>query len=640
VQYSFFVDEKKWAPPTDYPKLHGTIALDLETRDPGIHTLGPGWATGNGYVVGASIATESSSSYYPWSHDGGGNLPKSHVLNWLFDEFKNPDLEVIVHNRLYDDGWLIREFREANLLNWSSQRCLSDLGCKVYDTGTAAPLIDENRMSYGLDALGFDYCGERKENKELADIAKQLKLDSKTDMWKMHAGHVGSYAEQDATLTRKLWFALRPYLDKEQLWPIFNLETELLPCLLAMRWNGVRVDVDRAGQCILKLQREENTVLDEIKRISGHRPDVWATGSVVKVLDKFSLPYPMTPTGKPSVTAAWLTSCDHVAAKHVLRARRLNKIRTTFLENYVLGHAVNGRLYAQFNPLRSDREDGKTGGAVTGRFSSNDPNLQNLPSGKRATTLEELEEALMVRGCFLPEEGDDWGAVDFSGQEPRLSVHFAAAARVYGVQKFVDAYKADARMDFHAFGAKVTGQPRKLAKDITLGVMYGEGGAKICHTIGLPTKWIEKDGKKKEIAGEEGQAILDGYNKDMPFVKGLSDLCMQRANGRGFIRTLLGRHRRFKTEEYPQGCYAYKSLNCLIQGSASDWMKKAMVDLYKEKIVPLITLHDEVGVSGKGKKFFDRVSEVMCNAVQLLIPAAADVEVGPSWGESMPRKVK
>jgi DNA polymerase I-like protein with 3'-5' exonuclease and polymerase domains len=268
---------------------------------------------------------------------------------------------------------------------------------------------------------------------------------------------------------------------------------------------------------------------------------------------------------------------------------------------------------------------------VTGRFSSSNPNLQNLLSRQE-------EMASDIRGLYLPEEEDSWGAVDFASQEPRLAVHFASRAGVSGVRPFLEAYRENPNLDFHQKGAEITSLKRKTAKNLTLGKMYGMGGAKMCHSLGLPTIWVEKrNGEKVEVAGPEGQAIMDQYDLYMPFIKGLSEMCVRKAEARGVIRTLLGRKRHFTSQERApgddrRGAFPYKALNCLIQGSAADMTKKAMVDLHKQGARLLVTVHDEVGLSCRSKEQALRYKEIMVSCVQLDVPVTADLEYGPNWG--------
>lgn len=610
-----------WKPPENFfPSLRGTVALDTENHDPGLKKLGPGWCYPNGgKICGFAIASEELADYWPIAH-ASGNLDPEKVVKWIQEQAKNPDITWLMHNAPYDLGW--------------SRKYGIRFAGKVFDTGVAAPLLDENRHNYSLDALGADYCGERKDETLLKLAAKVLRCKPdqvKSKMAELSSYYIAPYAIQDAKLTRKLWFTLKPLLDKENLWPIFDLETRLINVLLDMRERGVRVDLHKAEQQAHIFGQQLTEINKEMRRLSGVEVQVWAADSIAKAFDRAGVSYDKPASGAPSFRAGWLEAQEHILPKLIVKARRLEKAKGTFLEGHILGHARNGRIHAVFSALRRSDEQGEhEGGAVTGRFSSSCPNLQNLPS-------RDEEMAALIRGIFLPEEGHQWGSIDFSSQEPRLAVHFANIAGVRGVQPFVDAYRANPRLDFHSKGAEITKLKRKDAKNLTLGKMYRMGGAKMCRSLGFPTKWIEsKQGKQIEVAGPEGQAIMDQYDTYMPFVKLLNDLAERKATQRHWIRTILGRARHFLCDEHPHGAYPYKALNCLIQGSAADMMKKAMVDLYELLgVVPLVTVHDELGLSVEKREIALEYQRIMVNAVPLSIPMAADLEMGETWGASM-----
>src|SRR5690242_9097406 len=187
IQRSFFDDTlATWRPPQDFPKLHGSVAIDIETYDPLFNTHGPGWFSDQGFITGVSLAGPDWQAYYPVRH-AGGNLPEEAVFNWLRDELANPNLELYCFNRLHDEGWL-------------RYRYGVDIKCKIFDSQTAAPLLDENRFNYGLDALLRDYVpGSRKNNRSLKEAGKMAGVkDPKKVMHLLPAPFIGPYAEDDA----------------------------------------------------------------------------------------------------------------------------------------------------------------------------------------------------------------------------------------------------------------------------------------------------------------------------------------------------------------------------------------------------------------------------------------------------------
>ena len=351
-----------------------------------------------------------------------------------------------MHNAMHDLGWLWAEGIEVK--------------GRVVDTMIVAACLDENRFSYALNALGKDYLNERKSEKDLYEAASSFGVNAKSEMWKLPAHFVGQYAEQDAALTLKLWQHFKGLILKEDVADIFDLELKVLRVVFAMRKRGVRVDLEKAEKLKVYLQEQEEQTLISA---GGQNIDIWAASSIAKAFDAKGLKYPTTPkSGQPSFTKNFLANHAHDLPKAVVRARELNKARTTFIDT-ILKHQHNGRIHAEAHSLRSD-----DGGTVTGRFSYSNPNLQQVPA-------RNAEIGPMIRGLFLPEEGELWGAFDYSSQEPRLVVHYSSLLKLTGAQEFADQYNVDATTDFHQMAADIVGVPRKQAKDINLGLFYGMG---------------------------------------------------------------------------------------------------------------------------------------------------------------------
>ena len=612
-----FQTKSEWAPPSILPDLteKKEIAIDLETRDPSLIKQGPGWATGDGEIVGISLATNDWFGYLPIRHQGGGNLDKSFIINWLSKQLNTPS-DKIFHNALYDVGWLKREGIE--------------LKGKIQDTMIAAPLINENRNRYSLDSLGAEYCKERKDETLLKQAAKEWGINPKSEMWKLPAKYVGLYAEQDAALTLKLWNEMKPVLDKQNLNSIYELESGLLPLLIEMRWRGILIDQDKAGQTSEQLKQKEKQALKEIKAISGVSVEIWASASVAKAFDKLNIKYPRTiRTNAPSFTSQWLENHTDTLPQAIVKARKLNKIRTTFIDKMIFEHLHNGRIHGQLHPLRSDN-----GGTVTGRFSYSTPNLQQVP-------VKDPELGRLVRELFIPDDNAFWGTFDYSQQEPRLTVHYSSLTKQLGAQQAVEEYQNE-EADFHQIVADMAGIDRKKAKMINLGLSYGMGRQKLTMSLG--------------ISEVEAEQLFARYHKRVPFIRGLTNACMRKASNKGFITTLLGRRCRFNLYE-PQGergiplpydqavakwgerglvrAYTYKALNRLIQGSAADMTKRAMLDLWKEGYVPYVQVHDELDLGISTKKETEQIKEIMENCVKLQVPNIVDIEIGKSWGTAI-----
>ena len=635
-------DETVWLPPEHLPDLSGekVIAVDVETRDPNLRDLGPGWPREDGDLIGVSVAASGWSSYLPIAHEGGGNMAKDIVLRWLQDQLDH-GMSVVFHNAQYDLGWLLSEGVEVK--------------GKILDTMIAAPLLDENRFSYSLNALGSTYLGERKAEEDLRRAASQHGVDAKAEMWKLPAARVATYAEKDATLTLRLWNVLHEKLIEDNCQDILDLELSLLPMVFEMRRRGVRVDVEKAQQTKEILEGKEKTLLDEIYKETGVLLEPWNAKSLAMVFDKMELTYERTEKSKsPSFTKHFLKTHTHPIAKKILEIREYNKANTTFVDT-ILNHQHKGRIHCQFNQLRSDE-----GGTVSGRFSSSHPNLQQVPSRHK-------EIKGLIRGLFIPEDGCQWGSFDYSAQEPRWLMHYASLSQVTRdngrVKEIVSQYQED-DIDFHQLVADIAGVERNLAKTINLGIMYGMGIGKLATTLG-------------DIPFEEARTLRDEYDEKVPFIRSLASAVMGVASSRTEIRTLLGRKCRFPMRELrgyskdrktpihvdkleerwddiqntpdaekPKGwasmdprkyqvAFVYKALNRLIQASAADQTKYAMRDCMDNGHWPMLTVHDELCFSIESDDQVSEIKDLMEHcAPGLKIPSKVDVGLGANWGLS------
>ena len=581
-----FPTQTEWVPPQSFPNLSTAkeIAIDLETCDPNMESFGPGWPRGDGFIVGYAIAVDGWSGYFPVAHAGGGNLDKRLVERWIKDVLALP-ADKVMHNAAYDLGWLTASGFTVN--------------GRIIDTMLAAPLLDENRFSYSLNALGFDYLQEVKSEQGLKQAAADFGVHPKKELWKLPAMYVGDYAEQDAALTLKLWQAFKIKMRQDEVESIFNVETEVFPVLFDMTRRGIRFDRDKCEQLINQMRRREREILAELKQICGKNVDIWAAQSVAQAFDAVHIPYSKTENGLPSFTKGFLDSCEHPVAKLIVEARETNKTHSTFLQPYMDFSAKTGRIHPHVNQMRSD-----DGGTVTGRLSMAQPNLQQVPARHEII-------GPMVRSLFLPEEGELWASNDFSSQEPRLLVHYANLLNLPGADTMVDAYRNDPNTDFHQMVADMAGIKRKAAKTIGLGLMYGMGKNKLAGQL--------------DLSLDEASELIDTFHRNVPFLKGTVNAVMKRiehpASG-GAIRTLLGRKCRFPLWEpmewgvnkalpreqaiieYGQRIKragTYKGLNRLIQGSAADQTKAAMVALAKNGFTPILQVHDEVALSVKSR---------------------------------------
>ena len=611
-------NKPEWTRPSfpDVKKIQ-QVAIDLETHDPEIKNLGGGWATNKGFVVGVAISFEGFDGYFPVRHERGGNFSEEEVKKWLGKLFKEDPI-VICHNAVYDLGWLRRWGVECNVT-------------KVYDTLIAAPLVDENRYSYSLDSLSKDYLGERKQGNLLEEFGKEHGFKAIEYMHMVPVEIAGIYAEQDTRLTLKLWEFLRVEIQKQGLTDIFNLETDLLRLLLEMRWKGVRVDLEKAEKTKKFFKSEEEKIYQNIKKETGidiGSSDIYAAASLQKIFDKLGEKYELTEKNKQAkISNTLMRESDNPLIQSISVAREYNKAHTTFIDS-ILKHQVDGRIHAEINQLK-----GEYGGTVSGRLSMNNPNLQQVPARNEAIGPK-------IRSLFLPEEGEKWASLDYSQQEPRLLVHYAQKHGLEGAETLIKFFHEG--KDFHQVTAEMAGISRKEAKTIGLGLMYGMGIAKLADSL--------------DIGEDQARALKKKYNDNVQFLNNIIVRATRYTEQNGFINTLLGRRCRFELWEnkdfYDKRMMSYenakktwawndmkragtyRALNRLIQGSAADQTKKAMVDLWKNLgVIPMIQIHDELNVSIANETQVKEIKEIMESAVELHVPVKCDAEIGDNWGE-------
>jgi len=654
-----------------------TVAVDLETYDPNLKTKGLGAIRGDGFVCGVAIATGKDTVYFPLSHsDTNLSLDKKLKLWEVLDEklFQNEKITKVFHNAMYDVCW-IRAVTGKKMKG------------RIVDTMIAASVIDENRFKYSLDSLSKDFLKEKKGGYDLQEKtlvwSKGTIKDPMSNMHKLPASIVKDYAKQDVNLTLKLWKLFDQEFDKvlytkyeedekgnrlknkdgnfiiveeKNSRDIFELETKLFPCLVDMKFKGVKIDVEKAKAFGKRLEKTKNNIINYIARKTNIRIEIWAASSIKALLDHQGIDdYTKTPkSGMPQLPKNYLSTHKDKYLRLIAKARECDKAKNTFVEG-LLGFVHNGRIHADINQIK-----GEHGGTVTGRFSMSNPNLQQIPAkgyiGKK------------MRELFIPETGSEWYSFDYSQQEPRIVVHYAIKLGMAGtadLQKEFDKENAD----FHQIVADMANIPRKQAKTINLGLFYGMGKIKLQKELNLDSK--------------QAQTLFNTYHAKVPFVRQLSRDLSEFASNEGLLFTLGDRFCRFdkwesrdkewnpetnrftevklhatkedaidaykleQMEKYnkyidPENehfekhytrAFTYKALNRLVQGSAADMTKKAMVDLYKKGIVPHIQIHDELCVSIKDKETRTIIQNTMEQAIKLEINNKVDCEHGPNWGQ-------
>ena len=645
--YKHFADlPSDWRPPKlgdlpDWPR-GGRVGLDVETCDPKLKTLGPGVRREGSHLAGISFAIEGGPKHYlPIAHEGGDNLNPQHVLAYLEVQARQFDGEIVGANLGYDLDWLAQykvDFLEGP--------------CQLRDVQVAAPLIHELHRSYSLDNIAKRLGFVGKDEVLLKQAAKLFRFNEKAELWRLPARYVGPYATEDAALPLEILAKQEAEIAAQGIEGVWKIEREVQKVLIKMRRRGVLIDFDKLDWIEQWALKTELEALAEVKHLTGIElglDNCWKAAAVAPILTGLGLKIGKTPTGKPKVDKEVLNGVDHPAGLALAKARKFNKLRSTFVKS-IRTHQVNGRIHTTFNQLRNTSDFGDESGAAFGRLSSSLPNLQQQPASK--------EFKQIWRSIYLPEDGAVWGALDYSQQEPRWTIHYAEAMDLPKAAEAAQAYRDNPDTDNHQMMADMAGVTRDAAKAIFLGLVYGMGGAKLCGSLRLPIRYavfydgygiepeyfdkmykarehaVRTEGRAYAVAGEEGQELLNTFNHKLPFLKMLSKECQKVAESRGYIITAGGRHCRFPQTANGTYDWAYKSLNRLIQGTSADQTKKAMVEADRAGHWLQLQVHDELDGSFTGPGDARDCAEIMSNCMPANVPFKVDIDIGPTWGDA------
>lgn len=681
-------EPKDYKLPTRFPDLRraARIGWDWEAKDPLLPEKGAGVYRKDGYIVGGSLAAWDHDNklihaeYYPIRHRNGPNLDEDKVFKYFGDQLNFFEGEIVGANLLYEG-------------DWGQAHGIYPVHAKWRDVQWAEALADEMALNYKLQTIAKKYLG-------IGKFTDHFTLLYGNDYIKrfdeVHPGHARMYGLGDVLLPNKILNEQKKELDRLGLWNLFTLESRLTPFLLYMRKQGVRISMDRAMQFKDKLVAKMDKLAKLISSIAGYQ--LTAENTVDKklqayVLERMGHKVPTTKTGEKSITDKWLhnlCSCkklndegekvDDQNCGHVGRMfESCNKYRKaigTFIDGYVFDYAVDGRIHGEFHPLRKSDDDVEAG-TESGRFSGKHPNLQNIPA-------RDDEIGPMCRSFFIPEEGGDWWAGDYSQIEYRFLIHMASimpAIKGEGaqavrrrkslevVQQVIELYKTKPKTDFHQalsdLVSKVLGKlfPRKDAKNLNFGLVYGMGLQHLATVLGM----LDENNKPNDKV----KPLMDTYHGAAPFVKDLYDLCLNGAAKDGEIRTILNRRSQFdfwqprfrmkgrSYEELPfvqainrygfgelERCETHKALNRLLQGSAADMMKMAMVKAWEAGIFSYtkdftcsLTIHDELDgtifPTKKGRECFEALTkDIMPNAIPLNVPVLVGADTGADWSEA------
>ncbi len=595
------------------------VGLDIETFDPNLKRLGPGCRREDGFIAGVSFSLSDKHTFYvPLRHLDGGNITNVGAFwQYLRENVKKFRGEVVGANLPYDLDWVGTE-----------PGVVFDRSVLYHDICMASSLINSLHFTHGLDVVAERLGVLGKDESLLAEAADTYQVDKKTGMWMMHARFVGPYAEWDAQLPLHVAAKQRVTIDQEQLDEVWDLERRLLPVVLRMRQRGVRLDDSKLDEIEILCLKHEDKARGTVGTDSWWTPKALAT----VLREKCGIIVPKTGAGTPSIKKGFLEQeafVNEPVVQAILEGRSWNKLRTTFVQG-LRDHTVNGRVHCEFKQVSGD-----DGGARFGRMSCVKPNLQNQPS-------KESELGQLIRSAFLPDHGKIWAACDYSAQEPRMLVHWAERYGCIGAKTAGEAYRRDPETDHHRMMASlifdvpqkfVTKSQRKSAKVIFLGLCYGMGSAKLAEDLGLETQKLENGFK---IAGPDAMRLLNRFHERVPFVQELDRLCQKQAKQFGYIRTLSGRICRFPKDDRGRYDWIRTALNRIIQGSAADQTKRAMLLADEAGFELQLQIHDELDMSVVDKHEADRLALIMIGAQRLKVPSAVSVEIGENWAAASP----
>lgn len=635
-----------WKPPrlVDMPSWRDAkrVSIDLECKDEDLRALGPGVRRSGSYVVGVSFAIEDGPAHYlPIAHHGGDNC-EGDVMSYVRDQLRDFRGILTGAGLGYDIDWLAEHDCPVWNQDWRDVQVLD-------------PLLNELHRRYNLEAICERYGLPGKDETILREAAAAYRVDPKKGLWRLPARYVAQYAVTDARRPLQVLRRQEAKIPEENVEQIWGLERKVTPILVKMRRRGVRIDVDKLDQIERLAVKNESECLSDLYRLTGVRVavgDVWKAVALEPAVAGCGVRVPRTPkTRAPSIDNVLLEKCGDVG-RLILRARKWNKLRTTFAAQVrrALTRRSDGdwRVHCTFNQLRTnddnagDGEESDGKGVRYGRLSSSAYNMQQQPS-------RDDEFGSLWRSVYIADDGARWACLDWSQQEPRIGVHYAELLRLPGAKEFADEYRRNPSLDIHQKLTDLGNEQRrrrrldgatdledlerKIVKNFVNGRLYGMGDTKLCHSFGLPTVWVERYGKRIEVPGPEGQAMIEEFNAFAPWISGLTRHAARRAEERGFVVTILGRVLRF--ERGPDGKIwkAHKAFNRIGQGSAADQAKATLVEADREGIPIQTAVHDEFNFSYTDVAQPRRLRELMMNVVRFSVPMKVDFEHGDNWGE-------
>lgn len=630
LNLTLFPPESDWEIPREFPNLSGVkeLGFDCETRDPNLLSKGPGGLRNDGEMVGFSLATRDKKWYFPFKHLGGSNMDQASCINFAKDIFEKngPGRTLVGHNTIYELEW----FNSIGV----------NIKSNLVDTLVTETLIDEEAESYSLNAIAQKYLGECKDETLLREAASNFRIDPKSEMWKLDAKYVGPYGETDAQLPLLIFDKQKSILHEQQLEIVHQMEMELIPLIWEMRKRGVPIDTEKAQRLSNEWDAIQHNLQGDIFRDYGVQMKTgYEIDKIQYVCDTNKIQYPLTAkTRKPSITKAYIEAQTHPFFETLKDLRELDRLKGTYVDKLFFEHAYNGRIHCQFKSTRMEE-----GGTRSGRFASSNPNLQQIPSRAKI--------AHLIRSCFIPDQGFRWAKWDYSQQEPRIMLHFAAAVGCIGAADAIQFMRDNPDKKFYDLAQKAANISYRDAKDVTLGRQYFMGDKKMSKKLNQPI--------------DRCREILKKFDSANPFVRDIAERMMNAADRRGYIKTILGRRSRFElwepcewrerdfkgdpvdgdpkylpleqARELWKGkrlrrALTYKALNRSVQGTGAEMIKMSMLKMWKEDgYVPYLTVHDELDGPVADREEAEYRQRVMETAIEFSCPIKADLDLEDNW---------
>lgn len=596
----------------------------------------------------------------------------SNQVQECLDLISNPDIDTIWHNCLFDTGWfyikygvmprgvihdtmtrasLIDEYQPLNL-----DDCCKRLGLpgknkketieawfedwqtvmKGCAKGLKKGMITDDNQVFNVD----DSQAYRLSDSELEALAtgtyKKSVWDNALILWSEAPDFkqkMMEYNSQDCKATYHLFKAQEKQM--QSLEGVYELECKLIPILLRMKKTGIRFDEKRASTLIEKVASKRGQIEQQLINVYGITGEMINSSKQLGArLNEMGIHSPVrTKTGNESWGADAIVRIHHPVVPMIEEFKNYDAILHKFLLGSLTSSVVNGRIHCTFLPML--REEG---GTVTGRFSCRNPNLQQIPARNKGHGEDFSQD---MRSLFLPEEGQMLAAMDYSQIEAVLLAHFAKGQQAEWFRE-----QMRAGTDLHNIVMDMTGITyRPVVKTFNYGCIYG---------MGWKTAMVKNYTLFERLAKEENEDIetftkdlYNNYHAKFPVVKDTMEWAQRVAKSQGYIDTMGGRRLHKPKSQYdPVTCkindFLYKMLNKLIQGTAADILKTALVNADNEGLYDVLTLHllvhdeqvNSVPFTKEGTEAAVRLQQIMSETFreQLLVPIKAECELGPNWG--------